>query len=52
MAAPTDGLQAPYLAAIYISTYEHFKLYNKELFGLTESERYDLTRYKWTNFYQ
>ena len=28
------------------------KLYNRAIFGLPESDRYDLTRYKWTNFYQ
>ena len=47
-----DGLQDPYLNTLDISTSENLKLYNKEIVGLTESERYDLTRSKWTDFYQ
>ena len=52
MAAPADGIQDPYLPIIDIYTSEHIKLYNKEIVGLIESNRYDLTRSKWTDFYQ
>ena len=52
MAATVDELQEPYLATLYISTYEHLKLYNKEIVGLPEGDRCDLTRSKWTDFYQ
>ena len=52
MAAPDDGIQDPYLASINISTLEHLKLYNKVFFGLSVSNRYDLIRSKWDNFYQ
>ena len=47
-----DRLQDPYLEMIYISTSEHLKIYKKESFGLPESDRYDLTRSKWNEFYQ
>ena len=52
MAKPVDGLQDPYLETLYLSTSEHFKLYNKAIVGIPESDRYDLIRSKWTNFYQ
>ena len=52
MEAPVDGLQDPYLETLYLSTSEHLKLYNKAIFGLPESDWYDLTRSKWTDFYQ
>ena len=52
MAAPVDGLQDLYLQTLDLSTSEHLKLYNKEIVGLPESDRYDLTRSKWTDFYQ
>ena len=51
-AAPKDGLQEPYLNILNISTSKHLNLYNKESFGLPESDRYDLDRSKWTDFYQ
>ena len=47
-----EGLHDPYLATLENSTYEHLKLYNKAIVGLPESDRYDLTSYKWTEFYQ
>ena len=50
MIAPAVGIQEPYLSIIDVSTYENLKLYNKEILGLPESERYDLTRSKWTDF--
>ena len=50
MAAPVDGIQDPYLATLELSTYEQLKLYNKKISGLPESDRYDLTRSKWTDF--
>ena len=50
--ASADGIQDPYLATIDLYTSENIKLYNKAIVGLTESDRYDLTRSKWTNFYQ
>ena len=49
---PADGLQDPYLATLYLTKTEVIKLYNKEIVGLPEIGRYDLTRYKWTDFYQ
>ena len=52
MAEPVDGIQDHYLATLDLSTYEHLKLYNKAIFGLPESDWYDLTRSKWTDFYQ
>ena len=52
MAAPADGIQYPYPAFLYLSVSEHIKLYNKEISGLPERDRYDLTTYKWTEFYQ
>ena len=52
MAAPADGIQDPHLSIIDIYTSEHIKLYNKAIVGLIESNRYDLTRSKWTDSYQ
>ena len=52
MAAPVEGLQDPYLAALELFTSEHLKLYNKAIFDVPESDRYDITRSKWTGFYQ
>ena len=52
MAALVDGLQDPYLATLYILTYKHLNIYNKEIVGLPESDRYDLISSKWTDFYQ
>ena len=48
--ASADGIKDPYLATIDLYTSENIKLYNKAIVGLTESDRYDLTRSKWTNF--
>ena len=50
--APDDGFQYPYLATLDLSISEHLNLYNKAIFGLPEMDRYDLTRSKWTEFYQ
>ena len=50
--AEYDSLQYPYLATLYLNTSEHIKLYNKAINGLSESDRYDLTRSKWTDLYQ
>ena len=52
MSAPLDRLQDPYLATLDLSTPENLKLYNKTIFGLPESDRYDITIYKWTGLYQ
>ena len=52
VAAPADGIQDPYLAILNLTTSEYLKLYNKEIIELPESDRYDLTRSKWTDFYQ
>ena len=52
MAAPVNRLQDPYLDTLDLSTSEHLDIYNKEIFGIPESDRYDLTRYNWTDFYQ
>ena len=46
------GLQDPYLATLNISTPEHHNIYNKEIVGIPQSDRYDITRSKWTEFYQ
>ena len=50
--APVEGIHDPYLAIIDINTPEHLKLCNKKIGGLPESDRYDLTRSKWTDFYR
>ena len=49
---PADGFLDPYLAILDIYTSENLNLYNKAIVGLPESDRYDLTRSKWTKFYQ
>ena len=51
-AESADGIHHPYLYTLYITTSEHLKLYNKAIVGLHESDRYDLTSSKWTEFYQ
>ena len=51
-AAPTHGLQDPYLSNLDLSTSENIKLYNKAIVIIPESDGYDLTRSKWTDFYQ
>ena len=52
MESLVERLQDPYLDTIELSTYEHLNIYNKGIVGLPESDNYDLTRSKWTNFYQ
>ena len=52
MAAPVDCIQDPYLEILDLTTSENLKLYKKAIFGLPESDKYDLTRSKWTDFYQ
>ena len=52
IAAPLDRLQDPYMYTLYPSTSEHLKLYKNAMFGIPESDRYDLTKSKWTGFYQ
>ena len=47
-----EGLQDLYLDTIDLLTPENINLYNKEIVGLPESDRYDLTRSKCTEFYQ
>ena len=47
-----DGILDPYWDTLDLSTYEHIKLYNKAIIGLPESDRYNFTRSKWTDFYQ
>ena len=47
-----DGLQEPYPATLGLSVSEHLKLYKKVIVGLPDNDRYDLTRTKWTDFYQ
>ena len=51
-AEPFDGIQDPYLSILDLITSEYLNIYNREMFGLPESDRYDLTRSKWTDFYQ
>ena len=36
-----DSLQEPYLATLDLNISEHLKLYNKEITGISESNRYD-----------
>ena len=50
--AKTDEIQDPYLGILDLSTSEILKIYNKAIVGLPESDRFDLTRTKWTDFYQ
>ena len=52
MEVPVDGIQYPYLYTLDISTSEHLKLHNKSIVGMPESDGYDLTKSKWTDFYQ
>ena len=52
MTEPVIGLHDPYLAILNLSTYEHIKLYKKAITWIPESDRYDLDRSKWTDFYQ
>ena len=51
-AAPAERLQNPYLSTLNLATSEHLKLYKMAVFGLPKSNRYDLIRSKWTDFYQ
>ena len=48
----TDGLQEHYLDILNLSTSKNIRLYKKAIFGLKESNRYVLIRFKWTEFYQ
>ena len=48
----SDRLQEPYPAIIIIYKSEHIKLYNKAIVGISENDRYVLTIFKWTEFYQ
>ena len=50
--AAVDELQDSYLANLYIYISEHLKIYDKSIVGRPESHWYDLTRSKWTDFYQ
>ena len=52
MLSPAEGLQDHYLAALDLYTYEHLKLYKKSIVGLPKSDKYDLNRSNWTDFYQ
>ena len=45
-------LQHPYLYILYLSTSEHLKTCDKEIFGITDRDRNDPTRFKWGYFYQ
>ena len=52
MAAPAEELRYPYLEILDIFTFEHCKFYNKAIVWIPESDRYDITISKWTEFYQ
>ena len=52
MAAQLYGIQDPYLVTLDHSTSEHLNIYNKAILGLPESDRYDFTISKWTDFCQ
>ena len=47
-----DGIQEPDLVTIVFSTSEHINIYKKEMVGLPESDRYDLTRSQCADFHQ
>ena len=47
-----DGLKDYYLTILSIYTSKYINFYDKAIVGLPESDRYDLTRSKWTDFYQ
>ena len=51
-AEPAYGIQYRYLDTLDLSTSEYLKLYKKAIVGIPESDRYDPTRSKWTEFYQ
>ena len=48
--SPPNGIQDPYLTTLDLFTSKHLKIYNKAIVGLTESDRYDHTRSKWSDF--
>ena len=50
--SPDDGLQDLYLDTLDITISENLNIYNKSIVGLPESNRYDITRSKWTDSYQ
>ena len=50
MAAPSGGIQEPYMATLNLTTSENLKLYNKSIIGLTESDRDYITKSTWTGF--
>ena len=52
MASPVYRLQDPQQAKLNPFTFENIKLYTKEIVGIQVSDSYDLTRYKWADFYQ
>ena len=49
---PVNGNQDLYLATLDLTTLERLNLYNKAIVLLPESNRYDLTISKWTDFHQ
>ena len=46
--APDNDLQYPYLVTQNLTTSEHININNKEIVGLPENNRHDLTMSKWT----
>ena len=52
MAESADGIQYPYLEVLDIFTSEYLKLYNTEIIGIQENDSYDMTGYRWSEFYQ
>ena len=50
--AADGGLQDTYLDTLNLYTSEYINLYNKKIVRLPENGGYDLTRSKWTGFYQ
>ena len=52
MASPVYRLQDPQQAKLNPFTFENIKLYTKEIVGLPEIHRCDITRSKWNDFYQ
>ena len=49
-ASLADGHQYPYLTTLDINRSEYLNIYNKANVRIKESDRYDITRSKWTDF--
>ena len=52
MEAPYEWIQDPYLATLNNTNSKRLKIYNNAVVVFPERDRYDLTRFKQTGFYQ